>query len=217
MTDYQSLIAWAKANAKPDANVAEFEELAKQFAIPESQPETINWMNKIPALRSALDAEKNREYDKGYKAYEEKKLPETEKALRDSIFKELHPEETPEQKELRAIREELAQAKKEKEMTSRKSALMEKAKELGLDPMIAADYAVYGDEAHKVLKRHADYLKSQIDAVKNDAAKSLYGGKTPPAGSGAKKAVKDMTPDEAMQYAAQGEAQRAEVLAAFKK
>lgn len=217
MTDHLSLIAWVKANAKDGANVAEFEELANQFAIPESQPEAINWMQKIPALRSALDAEKNREYDKGAKAFEEKKLPEREKVLRDTIYKELHPEETPEQKELRAIREELAQAKREKEMTAKKTALMEKAKEYGLDPLIAADYAAYGEKSEEVMKRHADYIKSQIDAVKNDTAKNLYGGKTPPAGSGLKKAVKDMTPDEAMQYAKLGDAQKAEVLAAFRK
>lgn len=217
MTDVSSLIAWAKANAKPDANIAEFEDAVSKFAIPDSQPEALEFIKRTPSLRSAFDASLNREYDRAIEKYKTEKLPETEKELRDRIYKELHPEETPEQKRIRELEEKLGAKEAFEKRKMLESALMEKGKEFGIDPTIAADYAAYGEQAETIMKKHAEYLKSQIDGVKNEMTKTAYGNKPPVVGSGGLKTVKDMTPDEAMAYAKLGPSQYAEVMAHLKK
>jgi actin-related protein len=179
MDIYKELVGWAKAHAKEDANVAEFEELVSKAAPPDDAKQALEYMKAIPALRSALDAEKNREYDRGYKSYEEKELPEKEKELRESIRKELNPTETEDQKQIRALREKLEAKEKAEALTERKEALRARAKEYGVDPDIAADFALYGDDGETYLKRHAEWHKKELDAVKEQSSKAAFGNRTP--------------------------------------
>ena len=206
-----------KANVRSDSNMAEFEELVKPFNIPDSQPEALNWIRNIPSLRSVLDAEKNREYDRAIEKYKAEKLPETEKALRDSIYKELHPEETPEQKRIRELEEKLNAKDISEKKTMRENEIVKLSNDYGIDPRVAVAFAINAEKPEESVKSLADYIKSREDAIKNQTAQTMYAGKPPVQGSGTIKSVKDMTPDEAMQYAKLGAAQLAEVLAAQKK
>lgn len=217
MDIFKELVAWAKANAKDGVNVAEFEELVSKAAPPDDAKQATEYIRAIPSLRSAFDAALNREFDRAIEKYEKEKLPEKEKALRESIRKELNPDETEEQKRTRLVIEENIQLKAENERRERVEKLRPRLKEIGLDPEFAEDYVVYGDKAIEKAEKAAAWHKKELDAIKAETARGAFGNKAPKTGSPVKKAIKDMTPDEAMQYAKLGDAERAEVLAAFKK
>ena len=165
MDFFKELVGWAKAHAKEDANVAEFEELVSKAAPPDDAKQAIDYIRAIPSLRSAYDAALNTEYNRAVKKYEEEKLPEKEKELRESIRKELNPTETEEQKQIRELREKLEAKEEAEALTERKEALRAKAKDFGVDPDIAADFALYGDDGETYLKRHAEWHKKELDAV----------------------------------------------------
>lgn len=182
MTD--KILAWAKANAKADANVAEFEELIKAISLPDTKEKAWDFIQKTPAFKSALDAEISRAtavHDENFKA---KKLPELIAAERERLAKELNPEETKEQKELREIREELARAKSEKLMTEKREALRKLATEKSFDPELAAELAVYGEEAEAKLDFFAERFKGQVDAKYEETARLKLGEGKPPASGG---------------------------------
>jgi len=183
MDIFNELVAWAKANAKDGTNVAEFEELVSKAAPPDDSLKAIEYIRAIPSLRSAHDAALNKEYDRAVKKYEDEKLPEKEKAMREAIRKELNPDETPEQKKIRELSEKLEAKERAEILTTRQNALRAKAKEYGVDPEVAADYARYGDDAEDILKRHAEWHKKELDAVKAETARGAFGNKTPTGGS----------------------------------
>lgn len=183
MDIFKELVSWAKANAKDGANVAEFEELVSKAAPPDDSVKAIEYIRAVPSLRSAYDAALNKEFDRAVKKYEEEKLPEKEKAMREAIRKELNPDETAEQKKIRELSEKLEAKEKSEALTSKQNALRAKAKEYGVDPEVAADYARYGDDAEDILKRHAEWHKKELDAVKAETARGAFGNK-PPANGG---------------------------------
>lgn len=208
MDIFKELVGWAKAHAKEDANVAEFEELVSKAAPPDDAKQAVEYIRAIPSLRSAFDAALNKEFDRATEKYEKEKLPEKEKELREAIRKELNPDETPEQKQIRELREKLEAKEKAEALTERKEALRAKAKEYGVDPDIAADFALYGDEAENFLKRHAEWHKKELDAVKEQASKAAFGNKTPTGGSSSnarpQAEIDAMTPKERSAFFANG-------------
>ena len=179
MDIFKDLVSWAKANAKDGANVAEFEELVSKAAPPDDSLKAIEYIRAVPSLRSAYDAALNREFDRAVKKYEEEKLPEKEKELKEAIRRELNPTETPEQKENRELKEKLRQKDIAENLANKQNALRAKAKDYGVDPEVAADYARYGDDAEDILKRHAEWHKKELDAVKAETARATFGNKTP--------------------------------------
>jgi uncharacterized protein YciI len=183
MDIFTELVSWAKANAKDGANVAVFEELVSKAAPPDDSTKAYEYMRAIPSLRSALDAALNKEYDRAIKKYEDERLPEKEKVMREAIRKELNPDESPEQKQIRELREKLEAKERAETIANRQNALRAKAKEFGVDPEVAADYAQYGDDAENVLKRHAEWHKKELDALKAETAKKAFGNRTPTDGS----------------------------------
>lgn len=195
MDIFKELVGWAKAHAKEDANVAEFEELVSKAAPPDDAKQAIDYIRAIPSLRSAYDAALNTEYNRAVKKYEEEKLPEKEKELRESIRKELNPTETEEQKQIRELREKLEAKEEAEALTERKEALRAKAKDFGVDPDIAADFALYGDDGETYLKRHAEWHKKELDAVKEQSSKAAFGNRTPQAG-GAPKGLRAQLTEE---------------------
>jgi acyl-homoserine lactone acylase PvdQ len=101
------------------------------------------------------------------------------KSLRDDIMKELNPEETPEQKQIRELMEYKAATEKEKQINERKSALRNVAKEIEFDPIKAERYVAYGDKAEEYMKQDAEWLKSSIAAALDGKVKETYDTKTP--------------------------------------
>lgn len=208
MDIFNELVAWAKYNAKEGANVAEFEELVSKASPPEGTEQAMEYIRRIPSLKNALNSELNKEFIRATEKYEKEKLPEKEKELREAIRKELNPDETPEQKQIRELREKLEAKERAEAISERKEALRAKAKDYGIDPEIAADYASYGDDAENVLKRHAEWHKKELDAVKEQASRATFGNRTPTGGSSSnarpQAEIDAMTPKERSAFFADG-------------
>lgn len=173
-----------KAIAKDGSNVAEIEEALSKYAIPTDEKAAIRFILDNKALNSVYQAELSRKNEDYRKRYSDETRPTLEKEIRDAVMKELNPEETKEQKELREIREELARAKAEKLITERREALRKLATEKSFDPELAAELAVYGDEAEAKLDFFAERFKGQVDAKYEETARQKLGEGKPPAGGG---------------------------------
>lgn len=116
------------------------------------------------------------------KNFQEKKLPDILKAEREKLVKELHPEETPEQKRIRELEEKLSEKDRREAAENKKAALRKKAGELGYDITKAERLAALED-ADDVL---ADFAADRAELLKKieDLEKQIKFGARPPAGGG---------------------------------
>lgn len=118
-----------------------------------------------------------------FKNYEETKLPGILKAEREKLMKELHPEETPEQKRVRELEEKLAERDRKDAAEARKAELRKKASDLKYDP-IKAERLYALEDADAVL---ADFAADRAELLKKieDLEKQVKYGANPPAGGNA--------------------------------
>lgn len=213
-----TVLEWIKANAKTDANIAEVEEMLEASKLPDSKESAWDFIQKNKVFKSAMDAEVSRATAAHDEKFMATKFPDIMKAEKEKLMKELHPEETPLEKRVREQDERIKAFENKESENARKEVLRKKAVEIGFDPVRAERYSVFGDDAENVLLEDHTYMQSFVKTGIETEVKNRFGnGIVPKTGGNTTKSVKDMTPDEAMQYAKQGEAQRAEVLAALKK
>lgn len=134
----------------------------------------------------------------------ENEFPKLIEAEREKIRKEYAPkDETPEQKELREMREWKSQMLEKEKSFQRKEDLRSKYKDL--DPEIASElYALDDEQVDKIMTS----MKRKIEAAKNEKFKS-----GPPLGGGAGgNSLDKMNLTELMQYAKTSPEAMAEVL-----
>lgn len=107
--------------------------------------------------------------------------------------------ETPLEKEVRELKEELAAERKEKALAIQRETLRKKATELGYDPELAEDF-VNGDEEAAISKliKHAKVWGGQEEAIRNKILAS--GGQPPKSGDpprgSALEVLDKMTPEQ---------------------
>jgi len=177
-----TVMEWIKANAKDGANLAEVEEMLDRSKLPETKEQAWDFIQKNQVFRSALDAEVSRATAAHDVKFMENKFPDILKAEREKLLKELNPQETPEKKEIREIREELAAAKREKEENARKDILRKKAAEIGFDPLRAEKYSVFGDNAEAQLLEDHQYMTGFVKTELEKETKKRFGNTTPAGG-----------------------------------
>lgn len=180
-----------KAIAKDGSNVAEIEEALSKYAIPTDEKAAIRFILDNKALNSVYQAELSRKNEDYRKRYSDETRPTLEKEIREAVMKELNPEETPEMKRIRAAEERAAAVEKrladkeaEAALIMRREALRKLATEKSFDPELAAELAVYGDEAEAKLDFFAERFKGQVDAKYEETARQKLGDGKPPAGGG---------------------------------
>lgn len=176
----EQLTEWVKANAREGANVAEFEEMTSKLSLPKTKEEAWNFITKNQTFKSAVDAEVSRAtlaHDEKFKAT---KLPDIEKQLRDQIAKELNPEETPQDKKIRELSEKLEAKERSEKMATIKSLLMKKASEKGFDPELAAELAIFGDDAEAKLEYFYEKYNSAVNKRVDEETKKRFGSNQPP-------------------------------------
>lgn len=118
------------------------------------------------------------------KNFQEFKLPELLKAEAEKVRAEFKPkDETPEQKELREMREWKKQVEAEKVADARRDKLRKKAGELKYDPLKAERLYALGDDAETVLAELAKDVADRDAKIAELEAKIKYGDKAPPAGT----------------------------------
>lgn len=118
------------------------------------------------------------------KNFQELKLPEILKAEAEKVRAEFKPkDETPEQKELREMREWKKQVEAEKVAEARKDKLRKKAAEMKYDPLKAERLYALGDDAETVLAELAKDVADRDAKIAELEAKIKYGDNAPPAGT----------------------------------
>ena len=180
----------------PAEKQEEFKTVAQGYI--KADPETIK-KNQVLFDQIVIPSLKTRE-ENIYRDEFPKRLEEE----REKIRKEYAPkDETPEQKELREMREWKAQMLEKEKSFQRKEELRVKYKDL--DPDVASElYALDDDKIDKIMSS----MKSKIEAAKNEKFKS-----GPPLGGGAGgNSLDKMNLTELMQYAKTSPEAMAEVL-----
>jgi hypothetical protein len=176
----EKLVEWAKANVREGANLAEFEELAGSLALPNTKEEAWNFITKNQTFKSAVDAEVSRATAAHDERFTKTKLPEIEKQLRDRLAKELNPEETPQDKKIRELSEKLEAKERSEQLANTRNLLMKKASEIGFDAEIAAELAVFGDEAEEKLSKVAERFTLAVKSRVEAEVKKRYGNNKEP-------------------------------------
>lgn len=170
--EFAEVKQWLDAN-KGDASVKSYLEGFSPLAgLTDENTHSLVESNK------SLRAYRDRAVTKAIETYREKTLP----GLIDEEMKKRHPEETPEQKRIRELEQKLAERERREQETARKERLRAKAKEIGYDPDLAADFAVYDEDAAlSILTRHVEWDKAREARVRNELLVK-GGGPTPKAG-----------------------------------
>jgi len=134
--------------------------------------------NKL--MLSAFDSEQNKRGETTLENFRNGKMKtewaDKEKALR----LELNPQEDKATKVAREFEEYKQGVQKEKDLSTLKGTLEEKAKELSFDPLKARDYAVYGDKAIEKLESDAEWFKTELESRLSTELKDKYKGNQQP-------------------------------------
>lgn len=208
------LVQWIKDNAKDDANVEEGLQLVKDLdplKNLDSREAVVDFMRRNDRFRSALDHEVQQAVESNSKRFAETKLPEILKTEREKLMKELNPEETPEQKQLRELQEKLAERDRKEARRELEAQLRTKAQEIGFDPVRAERYAAFGDEAMTALESDAQWFDEAMKSKVDEAMKSRYSTTTPKGGNSptgktvTRTELQAMSPAEQMKLMRSGE------------
>jgi hypothetical protein len=205
----EKLTEWTRANVREGANLAEFEELASGLKLPDTPEGAWDFIQKNKPFKSYFDSalsKKNAEYDK---RFQEEKLPDIEKQLTERLRAELNPKETPEQKTIRELKERLDAKERNEKIGTIREALRKKASEKGFDPDLAAELAVFGDDAEARLEAFAEKWSAGLNAKIEEIAKQKFGAVPQPKGGGNVKALSQeqidaMLPKERAAFFASG-------------
>lgn len=141
--------------------------------------ERMNPFNGVQELDSAVDVMKGNDQlnrirskiaqdavDSYKRKFDEEKLPELRKSMRDDILKEINPTETPEQKRLRELEDQLKERDNRERLYQVKEKLRAKAKEIGFDEDLAERFALMQtDSPEEELATFAERVNSQAQKI----------------------------------------------------
>lgn len=131
-----------------------------------TKDKAFDFMRNTDVLRSALDAEVSRAVEANRRKFDEEKLPELRKSMRDDILKEINPTETPEQKRLRELEDQLKERDNRERLYQVKEKLRAKAKEIGFDEDLAERFALMQtDSPEEELATFAERVNSQAQKI----------------------------------------------------
>ena len=131
-------------------------------------------------LRRGLDSEISRAVDSHKKRFDDEKLPELKKSMRDELLKELNPTETPEQKRLRELEDQLKERDNRERLYQTKEKLRAKAKEVGFDEELAERFALMNTEdPESELMTFAEKVQAQAQKLAEAEIAQRWPSKAP--------------------------------------
>ncbi len=142
----------------------------------QTKEEGFELIKSNPFLMSAFDSEMSKGVNTGVDNFKAKGMLEIIKAKEEAIRAEINPKETPEQKEIRELKDRLNSSDKEKALNTLQDELSIKAKEIGFDPILAREYSVYGDieTASAGMESMENYIQSRIKTELEAKLKGQY-------------------------------------------
>jgi len=180
------LLDWIKANVREGANLAEIEELLAGNTIDgiDSKEKAMKLLYEQKMMKAAFDSEISKKIANHDDRFMEEKLPSLLEQERERLRSEMNPELTPEQRELKEIKAQMAKIVSEKNMVDLRERLREKAKTINYDPDRAAKLAILGDfdKASEMMEEQATYLQATLDAERTKLVNERLGGNPPKGG-----------------------------------
>jgi cell fate (sporulation/competence/biofilm development) regulator YmcA (YheA/YmcA/DUF963 family) len=174
---------WIKANAREGVDIEEGIKLLDDLN-PLKNITNIDaasaFIERNPIFKDALNRETTSRIENHDKRFREEKLPGILKEERDRVTQELNPDETPEQKRIRELEENLQQRDSREAQRAREDSLRTVAADLGTFPIQVEQYAAFGDQAEEFLRRDAKLIQETIDTEVSKQLKARYGGNPPP-------------------------------------
>jgi hypothetical protein len=174
----------------------------------------VDFIRSNEKLKRGYDKIAQQAVESHKRKFEEEKLPELRNAWKDEVRRELNPEETPEQKRLRELEEQLRQRDEKERRYQLKDKLRAKAKELGFDEELAEQFVYMQTDDHDaVLSTFAERTRALAEKMADEEINKRWPTKTPrqSAGGGGNEFAK-MTLDQIMTYAKQSPEAQAEVI-----
>lgn len=160
----------------PEDKKEEFKAVANNYV--KADEETL--ISAVKERQNVFDKITAGPMDSRLNNWKEKELPKVLEAERDKIRKELNPEETPEQKEIRELKEWKQQQLKDKELVERREELRGQYK----------DYAFIVDDISSLEDSKIESVISKFDELNKKIAdleaSKKYGAGAPHGGQGAR-------------------------------
>lgn len=159
----------------------------------------VEFIKSHDVLKRAYDKIAQSAVESHKKRFEEEKLPEIRKQLRDEVRKELNPEETLEQKRLRELEEQLRERDKKEQLYQTREKLRGKAKELGFDEDLAERFAyMQTEDPESELATFAERMQQAVQSAAEKEVNNRWPSKAPKtsAGTGGKIESADQVPSE---------------------
>ena len=142
---------------------------------PENVEKLLKENKALNAQFQSLLSKKNADYDR---RFQEEKLPEIIETERKKIETEVNPEETPEQKRIKKLEQDLAERDAKQKENQLKDELRVYAKDKGVDPDMASNLSSMGkDSAIAQIDTWRDFIEKEKQAV---IEKYKGVGNTPP-------------------------------------
>lgn len=183
----------------PEDKRDEFKQAASNYVKADEE----NLIKAVKERQAVFDKIVAGPMDKRLENWKAQELPKVIEQERERIRKELHPEMTPEQKELAELKQKFAEKEAKERLFERKSELRQKYKDADQD--IADRIAALDDETvDAVMAKVAEY-KAKIDELEK---KGKYGSTPPKGGSGQSPDFSKMTLDQATEYAKRGDMEK---------
>lgn len=125
----------------------------------------VSFMDSNDLLKRAKDKVAQQAAEANKRRFEEERLPELRKQMRDELAKELNPEETPEQKRLRELEEQIAERDRREQLYKKREQLRAKGKELGFDEELAERFAyMQTDNPESELETFAERMQKLVES-----------------------------------------------------
>lgn len=172
-----------KSIAKDGADLTEIEGLIKgndPLSGLTSKEDAFEFIRKTPLLSQAYDKYERESNERALENFKTGKMQDTIKARELEIRAEINPSETPEQKEIRELKERLNESDKKDALAILQNELQLKATELGFDPIRAKDFAVHKDDALAKLEDYANWQTETLNTRLSVELKDKYKGNRQP-------------------------------------
>lgn len=159
----------------------------------------VEFIKSNERLRRGFDKIAQQAVDAHKQRFESERLPELQKQLREEIRRELQPEETPEQKRLRELEEQLSERDKRERLYQTREKLRTKAKELSFDEELAERFAhMQTDDPEAELTKFAERMQAHVKTLADKEVNERWGTRAPKSGqpsSGKIERVEDVPGD----------------------
>lgn len=173
----EKILEWLKANVKEGVDIAEVQALIQADSISQINTSDLatDFINRNSFFKSASDKAASKQLE----SFKSGKMLEMWEEKKADLLKELNPQETEVEKQLRELREANTKRENEWKAEKRKVEILKKASEIGFDPVLAEHLVLHGDNAGEVLELFNSKISTMVQSGVDERMKGFKGGALP--------------------------------------